>query len=134
MPPRARTWPASTRAQSPVFAELKRRQIPITGTGQVLVNAIFVSATPETAAELRSLPGVAYVTVAPQVKPDLDRAVTLQNVLGAWAVVGGASNAGAGIKIGIIDSGIDLNHAGFQDAAPPAARWFSEGRSQLHQQ
>src|ERR1019366_6169907 len=31
------------------------------------------------------------------------------------AISGGSANAGAGIKIGIIDSGIDQNHPGFQD-------------------
>src|SRR5258708_31172086 len=43
-------------AQSGVLAELKRRNVPVTGAGQILVNAVFVTASRETAAELRGIP------------------------------------------------------------------------------
>src|SRR5579871_4477608 len=109
-------------AQSAVVAELKRRHVAVTGMGQILVNAVFVSATRDTAAQLGSIPGVARVVQAPPLHMDLNRALDLQNVSAAWSAVGGASNAGAGIKIGIIDSGLDINHPGFQDPSltPPA--------------
>src|SRR4051812_1732778 len=71
-------------AQSGVLAELKRRRVQVTGTGQILVNAVFVSATRETADQLKSIPGVAYVVKAPQLHMDLDRALDLQNVKTAW--------------------------------------------------
>src|SRR5215831_10519101 len=45
-------------AQSGVAAELRRRGVPVTGATQTLVNAVMVSATPETAAELAKMPGV----------------------------------------------------------------------------
>ena len=38
------------------------------------------------------------------------------------------------MKIGIIDSGIDQNHPGFQDSVAQAARGFPEGQHGLHQQ
>src|SRR5205823_7380968 len=40
----------------------------------------------------------------------------------AWARIGGKDHAGAGIKIGILDTGISPDHAAFQDPAlkPPA--------------
>jgi uncharacterized protein (TIGR03437 family) len=116
-------------AQASVIGELHRRKIAVAGSTQVLLNAVFVSTTPEAAAQLRSIPGVARVTPAPRFKPDLDRALSLENVPAAWSAVGGASNAGAGIKIGVIDSGIDQNHPGFQDASlkPPAG--FPKGDS-----
>ena len=65
----------------------------------------------------------------PRIKPDLDRAAELQKVSAAWSAVGGAANAGAGVKIGIIDSGIDQNHPGFQDSSlrPPAG--FPKGET-----
>ena len=109
-------------AQSGVLAELQRRKVRVNGAGQVLVNAIFVSTTRETALSLRDIPGVAHVVQLPVLKSDLDRAAGLVNAQTAWSAVGGASNAGAGIKIGIIDSGIDQNHPGFQDSSltPPA--------------
>ena len=109
-------------AQGGVMAELQRRKVAVTGANQVLVNAVFVSVSPETAAQLRGIPGVAHVVPAPRLKRDLNTALDLQNVSAAWSAVGGASNAGAGVKIGIIDSGIDQNHPGFQDNSltPPA--------------
>ncbi len=102
-------------AQAGVLTELKRRKVTVTGTAQTLVNAIFVNTTRETAAELRNMPGVVRVQYLPPVKRDLNTAVDLVNAQAAWSAVGGASNAGAGIKIGIIDTGIDLSHPGFQD-------------------
>ena len=45
--------------QNGVLAELKRRKVQVTGAGQVLVNAVFVTASRETAAQLRDIPGVA---------------------------------------------------------------------------
>ena len=104
------------------MAELARRGVAVTGATQILVNAVVVTATRETAAELRSIAGVKYIVPVGKARPTLDRAVNLMNVPAAWAAVGGESQAGAGIKIGIIDSGIDQNHAGFQDSSlqPPA--------------
>jgi len=109
-------------AHNSLLAELQRRKVTVGGSSQVLVNAIFVRTTPETAAQLLHLPGVVHVVRAPRLHRDLNTALGLVNVPGAWsAITGGAANAGAGIKIGIIDSGIDQNHPGFQDTslAPP---------------
>ena len=65
---------------------------------------------------------MAHVVRVPRLRRNLDRALDLMNVTAAWNQVNGATNAGAGIKIGIIDSGIDQNHPGFQDSSltPPA--------------
>jgi subtilisin family serine protease len=115
-------------AQDSLLAELQRRKVTVGGSSQVLVNAIFVRTTPETAAQLLHLPGVVHVVRAPRLHRDLNTALGLVNVPGAWsAITGGAANAGAGIKIGIIDTGIDQNHPGFQDTslAPPAVTWRS---------
>src|SRR5207244_2007558 len=53
------------RAQAAVITGLKQRKMAVTGATQTLVNAVFVSATPEAAAGLRDIPGVAYVVRAP---------------------------------------------------------------------
>jgi uncharacterized protein (TIGR03437 family) len=103
-------------AQDSLLAELRSRKVTVGGSSQVLVNAIFVHATPETAAQLLHLPGVVHVVRVPRLHRDLNTALGLVNVPGAWsAITGGVANAGAGIKIGIIDTGIDQNHPGFQD-------------------
>ena len=45
---------------------------------------------------------------------------------------GGAANAGAGVKVAIVDSGIDVSHPCFTDAGYPAQTQL--GDPQLHQQ
>jgi uncharacterized protein (TIGR03437 family) len=115
------------KAQSGVLAELARRKVRVVSTQQTLVNAVFVSATRETALELRKIPGVVYVQYLPPVKRDLNTAVNLVNASTAYASVGGASNAGAGIKIGIIDTGIDQTHPGFQDSSLTPPSGFPKG-------
>src|SRR3974390_626607 len=52
-------------AQRSVLAELGKRQVPVRGTSQILLNAIFVSATRDTAAQLLGIPGVVHVVPAP---------------------------------------------------------------------
>jgi subtilisin family serine protease len=47
----------------------------------------------------------------------LNKATQLMNAPAAWNLVGGQSNAGKGIKIGILDTGIDQNHPAFQDSS-----------------
>src|ERR1017187_6980554 len=117
-------------AQSSLLAELQRRKVTVGGASQVLVNAIFVRTTPETAAELLHLPGVVHVVRVPRLHRDLNTALGLVNVPGAWnAISGGSANAGAGIKIGIIDTGIDQNHPTRRssDLTPPPG--FPKGDS-----
>ena len=128
-PPAQARQQAIRKAQAPVLAELQRRKIPVNYASQLLVNAIFVNAEDSVAAQLRDIPGVAHVQFLPPVKRDLNTALDLENVPAAWNAVGGAANAGAGIKIGIIDSGIDQNHPGFQSTSlkPPAG--FPKGDS-----
>ena len=48
--------------------------------------------------------------------PDL----SLVNANEAWTAVGGEANAGAGVKVAIIDSGIDHTHPCFDDTGYPA--------------
>jgi uncharacterized protein (TIGR03437 family) len=117
-------------AQRSVLSELSRRGVGVIGTNQVLVNAIFVSADRETAAKLLTIPGVAHVRYLPPLKPTLNTAAGLINAAQAQALApGGAANAGAGVKIGIIDSGIDQNHPGFQDSSLTVPDGFPKGDS-----
>jgi minor extracellular serine protease Vpr len=94
------------------FSRMKVRE---TGTTETLVNAVFVEATEEQAQELRTMPGVKYVQRLRKYKRLDQPAADLSRVQAAWNVAGGAENAGAGIKIGIIDSGIDHTHPALQD-------------------
>ena len=83
-------------AQATVLAELGRRNVRVSATSQLLVNAVFVRvAAPDAAAALRSLPGVIYVQYLPRTKPSLNAALNLVGVPAAWSSLGGSSNAGA---------------------------------------
>src|ERR1039457_164039 len=114
-------------AQSRVLAELARRKVRVASTSQILVNAIFVRVAPEGAAALKNIPGVKWIQYQPPAKPSLNAAVNLVGLPGAWSAVGGSANAGAGVKIGIIDTGIDQNHPGFRDDGFPPPADFPAG-------
>ena len=117
-------------AQQQLRGELARRKMRVSGSAQTLLNAVFVRVPRERAAELRSLAGVKHVVRLPRLKRNLNTAVNLVNVPTAWsALSGGMANAGAGVKIAIIDSGIDDTHPAFQDASlqPPAG--FPKGNA-----
>lgn len=111
-------------AQAAVRGEVERRGMVVTGAVHNVLNAVFVQAPKERLAELQSLPGVQAVVRLRRVRPLLDAAVQLVNAPAAWAAVGGVQNAGRGIKIAIIDTGIDQNHPAFQDAALPMPAGF----------
>lgn len=125
-PPLARQVAARARihsAQQDLRCELARRKIRVTGSAQTLLNAVFVRVPRGRAVELRALPGVRHAIWLPPLKRNLNVAVNLVNVPAAWsASAGGMANAGAGVKIAIIDSGIDQTHPAFQDASlqPPS--------------
>jgi minor extracellular serine protease Vpr len=107
--------------QSLRFA-LALRQITVTGSVHTLLNAVFVAAPPNRVGELRALSGVTAVVPMPALHRKLNKALNLVNAAQAWTALGGASNAGAGIKIAILDTGIDQTHPGFEDptlAMPP---------------
>ena len=95
--------------------ELERRGIPVTATSHVLVNAVFVRTRADRVEELRRLPGVRRVEYLPPLRRHLNRALDLSNARAAWNRIGGFANAGAGVKIGIVDSGIDQEHPALQD-------------------
>ena len=108
--------------QAGLRPQIEGMHVRVTGALQHLLNGIFVVATPAQATALRKLPGVKAVAPLPRYRK-ADQ-LSMSNVAQAWAAssIGGESNAGAGIKIGIIDTGIDQTHPAFQDpslVAPP---------------
>jgi minor extracellular serine protease Vpr len=109
-------------AQESLKAELRTRGFAVTGSSHTLLNAVFVAAAPESVDQLKSIPGVKQVARLGRFHLNLDKAVQLINVAAAYSLLGGTSNAGAGIKIGMIDTGITATHAAFQDSSltPPA--------------
>ncbi|MDX2151445.1 MAG: S8 family serine peptidase [Bryobacteraceae bacterium] len=109
-------------SQHRVRAAIDTSRVAITGDSSFLVNALYVRATPEDAKALESLPGVQKVVWMRPYKRMDEPALRLVKGPEAWAFLGGESNAGAGVRIGIIDSGVDHNHPSMQDSSlPPPA-------------
>ncbi len=104
-------------AQAKLRTQIEARGLRITGTVQTVLNAIFVEATPQQAQALRSLPGVKGVAPVRRYRPLLNAAVQVVNGQAAWAALGGQNNAGLGMKIGILDTGIEPTHPAFQDSS-----------------
>lgn len=120
---------AMRQAQTTLIGELNRRHIPVTGSVQTLLNAVFVLVPRGTSPDLAGLPGVRRAAYLAPLHLQLNKALDLMKVRDAWALpaIGGMDNAGANIKIGIIDTGIDITHPAFQDASLKAPAGFPRG-------
>ncbi len=103
-------------AQTGVRSQLAQRNVQVTGAVERILNAVFVEVPPERAAELRAMPGVRGVVPMRRRTLKLDRAAELMNAPAAWSALGGVTNAGAGVKIAVIDTGIEHTHPAFQDS------------------
>ena len=89
-------------------------------------NALVVEIDDAKASRLAALPGVRKVYPVREFHLMLDHALPLHKVPEAWTQVG-VGNAGAGIKIAIIDTGVDVEHAGFNDGGFTAPDGFPRG-------
>jgi uncharacterized protein (TIGR03437 family) len=110
--------------QAAVRQELASRNFQVLGSVSVLLNAVFVGAPASRVAELQSIPGVAGVRPMRRFQLALNQATQLMNAPAAWNALGGQPNAGKGIKIAILDSGIDQTHPAFQDSTLPMPAGF----------
>jgi minor extracellular serine protease Vpr len=83
-----------------------------------LINAMAVTLTNQAAANVRQMPEVKSVTPVQRHHLLMDQAVNTHRINLAWqALPGGQSGAGAGIKIGILDCGVDNTHPAFANFA-----------------
>jgi subtilisin family serine protease len=83
-------------------------------------NGLIVNIPDARAAELLQIPGAVKLHAVRRVRPLLNHALPLHKVPDAWNLLPlGQNGAGAGIKIGMIDSGVDVNNPAFSDPLPP---------------
>jgi subtilisin family serine protease len=94
----------------------------VTAEFDLALNAVGVKLNGTTLTKLRSAPGVRRVEKQGVFRPIAhnDPDLELVNANEAWAQAGGAANAGAGVKVAIIDSGIDSSHPCFDDTGYPS--------------
>ncbi|MBL8212066.1 MAG: S8 family serine peptidase [Bryobacterales bacterium] len=132
--------PASPVSSKFRFAEIRRQQAdvapPLTAAGarvharlENVVNGFIVSATPEVAARLRTIPGVRSVLPDCEAVPASDKAVEMNGIAEAWNWIGGRDLAGEGIRIAFIDSGIVPDHPAFRDTGVRPPPGFPKGNT-----
>lgn len=73
-------------------------------------NALAVKANGVKPEKLKEGPGVRYVTPSWLYRPAMNDSVELISADDVWPTQGGRSNAGSGVKVAIIDTGIDDTH------------------------
>jgi minor extracellular serine protease Vpr len=87
-------------------------------------NTVIVDLPEENAGRLASIAGVKDAHRPRRYQMALDQASVIHKFPQAYSQVGGASNAGKGIKIAIIDSGIDITNPAFDDSSFQAPKGF----------
>lgn len=114
-------------AQDRVRSAVEGRNMRVTGSAQTVLNALFVSGSARDVQSLQFTPGVLSVVPSLPVKRSGTKAWELTNTGMAWHLGGGLDKAGLGVKIGIVDSGIDQTHPAFQDNSLPDTQKFCVG-------
>jgi minor extracellular serine protease Vpr len=97
----------------------------VTNHYTTLLNGMAVTLTVQAAATVRQMPEVKAVTPVMRHHLLMDQAVNLHRITQAWqSLPGGQNGAGAGIKIGILDCGVDNTHPAFSSFATPLPSGF----------
>jgi len=81
-----------------------------------LVNAVSIEVSGSELAAIAALPGVKHVEMVSECHALLDASVPLINAPALWDRLGGVGVAGQGMKIAILDTGIDITNPLFSDA------------------
>jgi hypothetical protein len=97
-------------------------KVKVTGEFDLTLNAVAVTLNGTPLATLRKAPMATDVQYEGIYHPTADDQLDLTQIEAytAWDRVGGAKKAGDGVKVGVIDSGIDVEHPCFDDADYPA--------------
>jgi subtilisin family serine protease len=80
-----------------------------------LINGLSLDMPADMISPIRSMPDVLSIVPNREYQALLTKSNDLMGVPSVWQLVGGDARAGAGIKIGIIDTGIDHTHVMFDD-------------------
>jgi minor extracellular serine protease Vpr len=104
--------------QDALRGQLANAGAKIVGQMQDAYNGIQVIVAQKNLAQLASLPNVVGIHAVPKFKPANIHGVPLIGAPQAWQNTGAT---GAGVKVGIIDTGVDYTHADFGGAGTVAA-------------
>jgi len=127
--PAARAYVAHLKAQQANVAEAVEKAIPgaeIYRDYQVVFNGFAVQlpeGDKDAVFELMNLPGVKAVTPQQEYKPNMYASLPLIGAPALWEELEGQENAGEGVKVAVIDTGIYITHTCFA----PAGYAYPEG-------
>jgi minor extracellular serine protease Vpr len=85
-----------------------------------VLNGVAVELNGHGLGQLRNGPRVRQVVHSATYRPEMNVSTDLIRATEVWAQLGGAPNAGSGVRVAVIDSGIDLTNRFFSDAGLPA--------------
>ena len=102
-------------AQEPVIEALEAGGAEVIGAVQNVLNAIFIRASARQTEALGEIAGVLRLEPSRDLDFALDNLSDVLRLRAARARPDGTTATGAGIKIAIIDSGLDFNHPAFID-------------------
>ncbi|MGH9719817.1 MAG: S8 family serine peptidase [Bryobacteraceae bacterium] len=129
--------PAAERLARPLFRQrvraqqrqarlaMQQEQIEVLDSVDSVANAIFIRMPAGRAARLARIPGVKRVHQVREFHLTLDRALPVHRVPEAIQQIG-FERAGAGVKVGIIDTGIDIGHPAFNDPSIPMPEGYPQ--------
>ncbi len=100
----------------------------LTGSWDISLNAVTVKLNGTSLGAVRLAPQVVRAEYGGLYYPlDADPDLALVDAVAGWGA-GGAANAGRGVKVAIVDSGIDLTHPCFDDAGYAAQTQLGDRR------
>lgn len=101
----------------------------VTGEFDISLNAVAVQLNGTKLGTIASAPMVKQAQYEGLYRPmdNADPDLALIHAIDAWTAAGGAANAGAGVKVGIIDTGIDQTHPCFAPAGYSYPAGFPKG-------
>jgi minor extracellular serine protease Vpr len=111
-----RSYRAQLNAGRNEFRRWLRTNAPkarITGQYDISLNAVALQLHGTPLETIARAPMVERAEYNVLYRPNLSESYKIINASGAWTAAGGRATAGAGVKIGIIDTGIDHNHPFF---------------------
>ena len=111
-----KSYRAQLKAQRNEFKQWLRANAPrarVTSEYHVSLNAVAVQLNGASLTTIAAAPMVQSADYNTLYYPNLSQSYKIINAMGAWNAAGGRATAGAGIKIGDIDSGIEETHPFF---------------------
>src|ERR1035437_4542209 len=103
--------------QKPVVDAVRQSGGLVVGTLQDAYNGVHIHVRSAALTTLAAVPGVVAIHLVPTYKPALTHSVPYVGAPQAWTATG---DTGAGVKIAVIDSGVDFYHADFGGSGNPA--------------